>query len=65
MASNNFKHRKYFDHVILGPDKKVVGTIRVKPSGVLWAAKGSKAWKGVDLETFAEFMQKNGKKQGK
>jgi hypothetical protein len=43
----------------------VVGAIRVKPSGILWSPKGKHNWRGVDLATFAAFMEKNGKKQSK
>jgi len=62
---NSFVSRKFEDFEILGSDKKKVGEIRVKPSGVLWAPKGAQKWYGVDLATFAAFMEKNGKEQGK
>jgi hypothetical protein len=63
MATNQFNPRKYEDFEILDGDSKKVGEIRVKPSGVLWAPKGSKRWYGVSLNTFSEFMEANGKVQ--
>jgi len=44
---------------------KVVGHIRVKPSGVLWAPSNAKVWYGVSLKEFAAFLETNGKKQDK
>lgn len=65
MSVNEFKPRKYEDHEIVADDGAKVGEIRVKPSGVLWAPKGSHKWYGVDLQTFANFMENNGKLQKK
>lgn len=65
MAVNSFRPRKYEDHEIVDPEGRVVGHIRVKPSGVLWSPKNGKGWYGVRLEAFAEFMEENGEKQTK
>lgn len=65
MATNSFRPRKYEDHEIVDPDGKVVGHIRVKPSGVLWSPKNGKGWYGVSLSHFAEFMEAYGEKQSK
>ena len=46
-------------------DGLVVGHIRVKPSGVLWARANSKVWHGVGLKRFAQFMELKGRKQKK
>jgi len=62
---NKFASRKFEDFEILDANENKVGGIRVKPSGVLWAPKGSQKWFGVDLKSFADFMEKNGKKQEK
>jgi hypothetical protein len=40
---------------------KVFGTIRVKPSAIMWKAKGAHTWKGVTPEAFGEFADKSGK----
>ncbi len=65
MATNSFSPRKYEDHGIVDGDNKVVGHIRVKPSGVLWSPKNGKDWFGVSLADFAKFMEAKGKKQEK
>jgi hypothetical protein len=65
MSNNNFKPRKFEDFEIVDPDGLVVGHIRVKPSGVLWARANSKVWHGVGLKRFAQFMEARGRKQKK
>jgi hypothetical protein len=65
MSNNNFKPRKFEDFEIVDPDGLVVGHIRVKPSGVLWARANSKVWHGVGLNRFAQFMEARGRKQKK
>ncbi|MCD0499375.1 hypothetical protein LP085_21120 [Achromobacter sp. MY14] len=62
---NSFRPKKYEDHEIVDADNKVVGHIRVKPSGVLWSPKNGKDWYGVSLDKLAEFLEGNGKKQSK
>ena len=65
MATNSFRPRKFEDHEIVDANNKVVGHIRVKPSGLLWSPKNGKDWYGVSLKAFAEFCESNGKKQTK
>ncbi|HEV7999877.1 MAG TPA: hypothetical protein VGP63_08365 [Planctomycetaceae bacterium] len=65
MSNNNFKPRKFEDFEIVDPEGLVVGHIRVKPSGVLWARANSKVWHGVGLKRFAQFMEARGRKQKK
>jgi hypothetical protein len=65
MSKNNFKPRKFEDHEIVDQLGKVVGHIRVKPSGVLWAPSNSRDWYGLSLEDFAAYMKENGKRQKK
>lgn len=65
MATNSFRPRKYYDHEIVDGEGKIVGHIRVKPSGILWSPKNGKDWIGVSLAEFSEFMEKTGKKQKK
>jgi hypothetical protein len=61
MAVNNFRPRKYEDHEIVDDDNKVVGHIRVKPSGILWAPSNSKLGYGVSLKQFSEWIEENGR----
>jgi hypothetical protein len=65
VSVNNFRPRKFEDHEIIDGDNKVVGHVRVKPSGILWAPASSKVWYGIPLEAFAHFMELKGKKQKK
>lgn len=65
MATNSFKSRKFEDHQIVDAKGKIVGHIRVKPSGVLWSPKGGKDWYGISLDKFAAFMEEHGRKQEK
>jgi hypothetical protein len=60
MATNNFRPKKYYDHVIVDNHGKVVGTVRVKPSGIHWSPTNAKKWYAVDLVSFAAFMEKHG-----
>ncbi len=65
MVVNNFRPKKYYDHEIVDAEGNVVGHVRVKPSGILWAPSNAKVWYGVSLDEFAQFMEKQGKKQKK
>ncbi len=65
MATNDFRPQKFVDHEIVDDRGETVCTIRVKPSGILWAPKDAKKWRGVSLATFADFMDTNGKLQAK
>ena len=65
MTTNSFRPSKIQDLTIVNPHKSVVGHIRVKPSGVLWAPVNSKVWYGVSLGAFATFAKTHGKQQKK
>jgi len=66
VSRKQFASRKFEDCEILdGKTKNKIGHIRVKPSGVLWAPKSAQKWFRVDLKTFANFMEENGKEQRK
>jgi hypothetical protein len=65
VVQNSFSPTKMHQFRIVDGTHKVVGHVRLKPSGVLWAPKNAKVWYGVSLRTFAEFMEANGKRQGK
>ncbi len=42
-----------------------VGTVRVKPSGILWKPAGKQSWFGVSVQQFADFAEASGKLQEK
>ena len=65
MSVNSFRPRKYEDFEIVDGNSKVVGHIRVKPSGILWSPKNGKDWYGISLAAFSTFIEANGKKQQK
>lgn len=65
MSFNSFTPRKFEDFEILDQNGAKVGEIRIKPSGILWAPKGSHKWFRVDLEAFADFMTQKGTPQKK
>lgn len=62
MSTNSFRPRKFEDHEIVDDNNKVVGHVRVKPSGIHWSPKNGKDWYGISLLDFADYMEKNGKK---
>jgi hypothetical protein len=39
------------------------GTLRVRPSGLLWAPKGSHVWFRLSIEDFGDLAQRHGTKQ--
>jgi hypothetical protein len=60
--ANKFRGPESQDFTIVDDDG-VVGHIRVKPSGVLWAPKNSQTWHRLSLERFAELATKHGAEQ--
>lgn len=65
MSTNSFRPRKFEDFEIVNDQHVVVGHIRIKPSGILWAPKHSKVWYGLTLKAFGEHAEMRGKKQKK
>jgi hypothetical protein len=61
----SFAPKKFEEHTLVDADNRIVGHIRVKPSGILWSPKNGKDWYGLGLEEFAEIIERDGKKQKK
>ena len=61
----SFRPSKVADHTIVDTNGKVVGHIRVKPSGVLWSPRDGKVWHGLSLDQFAKYAIDVGRKQQK
>lgn len=60
---NNFRAQKSYDFEIVNEESRVIGRIRIKPNGILWKSRGARDWLGVNLESFATFMNDKGRKQ--
>lgn len=65
MSNNRFHPEKFHDFRIVDETSKVVGHIRVKPSGIHWAPKDAKLWYGVSIKAFGDWMEKAGKRKSK
>ena len=62
---NSFKPRKYQDLEIVDDAGRMIGTIRIKPSGILWAPADAKVWYGLPLAKFAAYVIDQGRTQKK
>jgi hypothetical protein len=51
-----FKGPEYVEHTIIDHDRNVVGTIRLKPSSVMWKPKGAKNFYQVTVDKFDEWI---------
>ncbi|NGX53629.1 MAG: hypothetical protein K1000chlam4_00345 [Chlamydiae bacterium] len=51
----SFTSPDYIEKTIID-SKGVFGTIRIKPSSILWKAKGQHKFHAVDIETFAKWI---------
>mgnify|MGYP001430232904 CR=1 FL=1 len=65
MSVNEFRPRKYEDFEIVDENGVVVGHVRVKPSGVLWAPKGAHVWHGLTIKKFGDLAIGHGTRQKK
>lgn len=60
----SFKLPESQDYTIIDTDNgSVIGHIRIKPSGVLWAEKSSRTWHKLSIKEFSELAKKHGKQQ--
>lgn len=53
---NSFESQKYVEERIRDAEEKVVGVIRIKPSGVSWKPKGLGKFYTIDLATFTQWI---------
>lgn len=53
---NEFASPKFVEEEILDTKGKKVGTIRIKPSGVLWKPSGKQDFFCVELEKFIDWI---------
>ena len=59
---NQFSGSASHDHVIVDGEGKMIGTLRVKPSGILWKPRNSQVYYRISLDEFAELAKKKGEK---
>jgi hypothetical protein len=53
---NSFKNPEYREEVIVAEDGSMIGTIRIKPSSILWKPKSAREFYAVSLEAFAAWI---------
>ena len=44
-----------------GSEGVKVGTVRIRPTGILWKGKGQRGWFGLTLDGFAKLAEEQGK----
>ena len=60
--TKQFGRPKYYDHEILKMDGAKIGTLRIKPTGVLWKPKNVREFYSVSLDQFIQWI--TGKESG-
>ena len=53
---NRFSSPTFIEETILDADSTIVGTVRIKPSSVMWRPKGSHSFFSVPLDRFAAWI---------
>ena len=59
---NSFRGADFVEETIVDDQGVVVGTIRIKPSSVLWKPKGKHSFLSVPLEKFTDWITDPGTK---
>ena len=54
--NNSFRSPAYSEETIVDSEGGVVGTLRIKPSGLLWKPKGAQKFHMVSIEKFSEWI---------
>ena len=53
---NRFRSPEFIEQTIMDENREVVGTIRIKPSSVLWKPKGAYSFYAVKLGEFTSWI---------
>lgn len=61
----NFAESTFYQMTVQNKDGEKVGTLRIKPSRLLWMPAKAKKWYSVSLDDFAAWAVENGKRVGK
>jgi hypothetical protein len=63
--TNRFSAPASADHTILDSKNRVVGTIRIKPSSVLWKGRSQKEFHRASLDEFIKWILDSNTKAAK
>ena len=53
---NKFKSPVYIEETIMDNNGNTIGTIRIKPSGILWKPSGSPKYYSIPLDDFIAWI---------
>ena len=53
---NNFRAPDHIEQVYEDADRDMIGTLRIKPSGLAWKPKGQHKFYSVNLDAFADWI---------
>lgn len=59
---NSFRAPAYSEETIVDENGTLIGTIRLKPSSVLWKSKGAQKFHAARLVDFIVWIENNGNK---
>jgi hypothetical protein len=63
--ANQFREPNHMDIMIEDDKKMLIGTLRIKPNGILWSNANETGFRKASLEQFVEWMGKEDKKKVK
>ena len=53
---NSFSAPSYREETIVDENGRTVGTLRIKPSSILWKPSGAQSFHAVPLDTFTDWI---------
>lgn len=62
--NNSFREPEHEEHMIQDEKGELIGTIRIKPSSILWKDASQQKFSKVSLDDFRKWMLESGKKIG-
>ncbi|MEK6791320.1 MAG: hypothetical protein AABY45_06420 [Deltaproteobacteria bacterium] len=57
-TKNSFKKNVAVNETIVNEHGKIIGTIRIKPSGILWREGGTSGYHNAPLDDFIAWIKK-------
>ena len=58
---NRFRGPSFEEHQIEDEEGTLIGTLRIKPTGILWKKRDARKFKAVTLDVFAAWITETGK----